>query len=209
MPNDHVCRGTGRAEPTAAPERCYCLDADRHGIMAEANICYDLSPDGNHRCSFGNGHACDYHCCYPHKWPVVKAEPTAAPGAVDLDAIDARANAATRGPWRPQREPEPVGNAWFDNCPVCSVPIESIGTSAALGCAVGCTVRPEDAVFASAARTDVPALTAEVRRLRAQLADVAKRAAIAALHSNYGADTVWNIHTGRLVWDGQTWKEST
>lgn len=70
---------------------------------------------------------------------------------LDLDAIEARANAATPGPWR-------VG-ATYD--PEINVDVTN---------ADGNLVGPKDEDFIAAAREDVPALVAEVRRLRAALA---------------------------------------
>ena len=72
---------------------------------------------------------------------------------LDLDAIEARVNAATDGPW----EAYPDGLVWT------KVP--------RIGDPVSGSVLPEDAEFIAAARTDVPALVAEVRRLRAVLAN--------------------------------------
>lgn len=62
---------------------------------------------------------------------------------LDLDAIRARAEAATEGPWF----------AWD----------RAVGWNIVI-------TRPEDAAFIAAARTDVPALLAEVERLREALA---------------------------------------
>lgn len=70
----------------------------------------------------------------------------------DLDAIEARANAATRGPWTGEFMPEhgdaPIVYAEFN--------YELI-------------YKTHDRDFINAARTDVPALVAEVRRLRAEI----------------------------------------
>ncbi len=75
---------------------------------------------------------------------------------IDLDAIEARANAATAGPWTHSRgigkhmhDPEPadwINTGWYSAC------VEELETV--------------DAAFCCAARTDVPALCAEIRRLR-------------------------------------------
>lgn len=86
----------------------------------------------------------------------------------DLDAIEARANAATEGPWIDRWEhiaDEPEDNQRG---------IVNGGDETLKSLVVGCTwwdghhlvLRKEDAAFISAARTDVPALVAEVRRLR-------------------------------------------
>lgn len=66
-----------------------------------------------------------------------------------LDAIEACANAATPGPW------EHGGN-------------DGLVWPERVGDPVSASTEPEDADFIAAARTDVPALVAEVRRLRAE-----------------------------------------
>lgn len=76
---------------------------------------------------------------------------------IDLDAIEARAKAATPGPWRvnPRVEADPGetdGHGWLAGPPA------AIEYEAALF--------NRDADFIAAAREDVPALIAEVRRLR-------------------------------------------
>lgn len=79
---------------------------------------------------------------------------------IDLDAIEARANAATDGPWwhygdgfreihGPQNDEE---DGWAPQVAVA-------GDDGTL----------PDAEFIAHARTDIPALVAEVRRLRAQV----------------------------------------
>ena len=77
---------------------------------------------------------------------------------INLDEIEARANAATPGPW--------YGNR---NCGVYAV---NVGQVAGTGC--GCCTKSrltdEDAAFIAAARTDVPALIARVRELEAECA---------------------------------------
>lgn len=76
-----------------------------------------------------------------------------------LDAIEARANAATPGPWTPSHHPnDPYHWAVFDT-----------DTRALTANRGGC---PDDAEFIAAARTDIPVLVAEIRRLWTQM-DVA------------------------------------
>jgi hypothetical protein len=70
---------------------------------------------------------------------------------LDLDAIEARANAATEGPW----VAHPDGLVWTER-PIPGDPVSG-------------STEVEDAEFIAAARADVPALVAEVRRLRAEL----------------------------------------
>ena len=71
-----------------------------------------------------------------------------------LAEIEARANAATPGPWWPEhRGVMAEGVEIVDDCAVA-----------------GWDAYPENQAFIAAARTDVPALVAEVRRLTAALA---------------------------------------
>ncbi|MEU7771250.1 hypothetical protein AB0C44_07980 [Micromonospora taraxaci] len=70
---------------------------------------------------------------------------------LDLDAIEARATAATAGPWTTGED----GLVWPPQ----------------MGDPVSGSVWLPDAEFIAAARTDVPSLVAEVRRLRAELDD--------------------------------------
>ena len=82
---------------------------------------------------------------------------------LDLDAITARTNAATPGPWWAdgheiyQGEPGIPGDLWIGE--TCNV--DDLTASAA------------NATFVAAARTDMPALIAEVTRLSAEQARLA------------------------------------
>jgi hypothetical protein len=87
---------------------------------------------------------------------------TATP-ALDLDAIEARANAATPGPWDFYEE----GSTMFVSCGVTQY-----GEALYLA---GDIENREDATFIAAARSDVPALVAEVRRLARWLRMIADR----------------------------------
>jgi hypothetical protein len=89
------------------------------------------------------------------------------PRAARLAAIRERLEKATPGPWVPERTD--ASNVWFDSLPEMHVPIETRGTSFALGMAVGATTGPRDAVFVAAARDDVPWLLDEVDRLEHEL----------------------------------------
>lgn len=88
-------------------------------------------------------------------------QPTTPGEAIDLDEIEARANAATPGPWHEQH----IGT---DTC----VHIGDYGWVTAGPRAPEYDVDSEqgrdDAEFIAHARQDVPALTAEVRRLRGE-----------------------------------------
>lgn len=84
---------------------------------------------------------------------------------LDLDAIEARANAATPGPWRVFTHR--VQRSGFQPPPEVYHPkaIEDAPGDIAHGVPVGASA--EDTEFIAHARTDVPALVAEVRRCRA------------------------------------------
>lgn len=71
---------------------------------------------------------------------------------------------ATPAPWRAERH-EGANCVWFDRLPEGSIPIESTGTSFALGVAVGASPNEADARFIAAARTMVPAVTTRVWQL--------------------------------------------
>lgn len=106
------------------------------------------------------------------------------PEPLDLDTTEARANAATPGPWKEHDDPwngKPLiysGEEWGRTA-------QSVIRSGApeYGEEQGYECSDADIAFIVAARTDVPALVAEVRRLRADL-EFAKEglALYAALH---------------------------
>lgn len=73
---------------------------------------------------------------------------------IDLDAIEARANAATPGPWTVSRSSDHPGERHID-----------AGLGA--GVYVAMDVGADDAAFIANARTDIPALVARVRELEA------------------------------------------
>lgn len=83
---------------------------------------------------------------------------------LDLDAIEARADAATKGPWRAGTL-EHEGKVWAEDAEALGGP--SVGER----CLFNANLHyPHTAnrVFIAAARADVPALIAEVRRLTAE-----------------------------------------
>jgi hypothetical protein len=102
----------------------------------------------------------------------------------EIDEIEARANAATDGPW--------CTDSWEIYQGTEYVP----GISMWIGETCRGSSTPEqdraDAAFVAAARTDVPALLAEVRRLRAQVAELEPDAALLAALYAGGVDN----------WDG-------
>lgn len=80
-----------------------------------------------------------------------------------LDAIEARANAATAGPWKCGRERDEVGLIVHAHTYLSQTVIAPPGSG----------YRPqEDSAFIAAARSDVPALIAEVRRLKARVSQL-------------------------------------
>lgn len=72
-----------------------------------------------------------------------------------LDAIQARADSATKGPWE-------QGTGYFQN-----VYVRVAGEGPCGGLLITTCQESHDAIFIAHAREDVPALVAEVRRLRA------------------------------------------
>lgn len=115
---------------------------------------------------------------------------TDQPQPLDLDAIEARANNATRGPWEPRPHQhaasgcrclgcheDPTGwtidhaNTTF--CDDAVAKLSAAGKTNDFGreldsCDEGPFLTYADAEFAAHAREDVPALLAEIRRLRAE-----------------------------------------
>ena len=91
---------------------------------------------------------------------------------LDLDAIEARAEAATPGPWR--NEPDTgAGRVWvqrgyFRDEADCE-PLFSLRGKEAY------EQRSADADFIARARTDIPALVAELRAARADITEMAYR----------------------------------
>jgi hypothetical protein len=111
----------------------------------------------------------------------------------ELDAIEKRAAAATPGPWV---WPMP-GSANLQNIGAVLPRRRACRAVAASRLAFKCSAQMEaDAAFIAGARGDVPALTAEVRRLRAALAAERERCARvaealgAAVETGPGGDCV-------------------
>jgi hypothetical protein len=118
----------------------------------------------------------------------------------ELTAIEARANAATPGPWEGKTNSGMVSTH------------DAYGTVFETGCGC-CTdngLSAEDAAFISAARVDVPALVAEVRRLRALVESAYREgfydgeddAPIGELPAGYG-DTAWWMSDARKALEVQ------
>ena len=87
---------------------------------------------------------------------------------LDIDAIEARVNAATKGPWH-HRAPKDHPHEWVasevpaHNDPrYLPYPIDILSDE-------NYDTKSADCAFIAAARDDVPTLIAEVRRLRAML----------------------------------------
>ena len=100
---------------------------------------------------------------------------------LDLDAIEARAKAATLGPWEmvdgpPMNVPSPASDQHFSgyvsscNCAtVYSRRTQDAPAVTAERVEIHASCHTADAAFIAHTRTDVPALVAEVKRLRAAL----------------------------------------
>jgi hypothetical protein len=85
-------------------------------------------------------------------------------GALDLDAIQTRADAATEGPWMSATHTGRKDGIAL----VGRTADRGTGNAVAVFAAPDVMQRKADADFTAAARIDVPALLAEVRHLRAQ-----------------------------------------
>ena len=102
-----------------------------------------------------------------------KAEPMSEP--LDLEAIKKRAESATPGPWEwepPSEDPYPMYDESLIG-PVLDGEKFPVQVLSGWGYdASGTNCEPQDREFIAHARTDVPALVAEVERLRAERADI-------------------------------------
>lgn len=120
-------------------------------------------------------------------------DPRANAGEIDIEAIEARANAATSGEWRIAESKWNLKNKPWRG----AVGIENELYLAVPSLAAWFTRgNPDDPIFVANARADVLALLAEVRRLRAALAaadairdsedevEVVAMAVAACVHSN-------------------------
>ena len=98
--------------------------------------------------------------------------------SLELDAIKARADAATGGPWYwaypGSAKPELIGRAGDEHYAFETEIIE-VEHDGGCGCRMVCnqtvSVTIADAEFIAHSRADVPALVAEVERLRTELAE--------------------------------------
>lgn len=94
----------------------------------------------------------------------------------ELSEIDARAEAATPGPWVPDYESGHVYPGKERGCIVCTLDDPCVRNT-----------ENNDLAFIAHAREDVPALVTEVRRLSADLT-----AMTAAVHEYFAADAALN-----------------
>jgi hypothetical protein len=94
----------------------------------------------------------------------------------DLKAIEKRANAASPGPWEAKR----FGPCNCGECP------EHVNVFA--GSHQWPNINPPEAEFIAAAREDVPALIAEIRRLRAELVTMGELARAACERAKLAED---------------------
>jgi hypothetical protein len=44
------------------------VTTESHDGITARTVCASRSPDGKHRCVFGDDHKCPYHSQYPHAW---------------------------------------------------------------------------------------------------------------------------------------------
>lgn len=88
---------------------------------------------------------------------------------IDLDAIEARATAATNGPWR-AGSVAAEGKVW---CPCDPSPVLGAGERCLVSLSLAYP-HTADREFIAHAREDVPALVAEIRRLRTELTRACK-----------------------------------
>lgn len=86
-----------------------------------------------------------------------------------LAEIEARANAATAGPWGIERDP--ISGMWtvFDTDTKCGIIDKENSGCASDPCPDDVGFSRENAAFIAAAKSDIPALIAEVRRLKEEL----------------------------------------
>ncbi len=120
----------------------------------------------------------------------------------ELKAIEERADAATRGPWRwhaPQDESQEDRSDRWRNCTElpamqgsADVRVCDFGDERQYYPSAGNPPSADDAAFIAAAREDVPALIAEVKRLREQRDEARKQ----ARH---------NAHVGGAIYVNDDW----
>ena len=108
-----------------------------------------------------------------------------------LDQIEARANAATEGPWTPDEYTEVDPDGFYELSRVIA-PDPDGDDRCAIGVVHTGILRP-DADFIALARTDVPALVAALRAVL----DLADR--WAAQSTDYDEDTEQQIDDGKAI----------
>jgi len=120
--------------------------------------------------------------------------------SIDLEAIEARANAATDGPWHWEDERhfdllKPKGsNGTRWGTEVIEVTHDG-GCACRQSCEMEVLIAPSDAEFIANARTDVPDLIAEVRRLRGLLEDAQGFCYTRSIGSDWCGGWPWPIKT--------------
>lgn len=108
---------------------------------------------------------------------------------LDLDAIEARCNAATAGPWELGKG---YGAVVSPNQPVRDVHDSFESIDAYGGLLVGESFHVADSVFVAAAREDVPALVARVRELEAETAPLRAFVKRAPAYTKHGNPCDWS-----------------
>ena len=154
------CDGTGRVTlntytPSADAEVCDAAEATVSALWPQGD-----APAGD-ECAAYSAAPLDTPMPPAFVAALASLSPAEA-GALDLDAIEARANAASAGPWVLRLGPHAIPEV---HGPKYGVAFTFYGEGEGEN-----DHADADAAFIAAARTDVPALLARVRELEAQLA---------------------------------------
>ena len=113
----------------------------------------------------------------------------------ELTAIEERANAATMGPWEGHSNSGVTSKHTHDNV-----------FETGCGCCTHNDLSVEDAAFIAAARVDVPALVAEVRRLRALVERAFQEGQDGRIldgHEQFIYDVAWEHSDARKALEGE------
>ena len=105
----------------------------------------------------------------------------------ELDEIDARANAATEGPWEIDSARDVIGQMGDGDVYRHTVAFACDMLAAE-------TVADEDIAFIVSARTDIPRLVAEVRELRALLSHVSSTGRLSLRDTNLVQNRLGDTH---------------
>lgn len=147
---------------------------------------------------------------------ITSAFPASVPvtGGVDLEAIEARANAATEGPWQAEIGEDIEVNAgtartvWNEKGDVGTPARSWRSSDRILEVSDAEWELPEDdyaviaanAEFIAHAREDIPALVAEIRALRSRLSPPTREAP--SVHDLAGSHAAYHDQRGNMLYDG-------